>query len=383
MENLLLLLNKISHVSPLGVFNQEVIVVQNAGMQHWLNLAIAKERGISMNMRYALPAQYLWQLIRTLASDEKVPEQSPYSREVLTWRIYALLATQAVVTDSDYKPATRYWLASTEITNTYSKQENLKRYQLAAQMADLYEQYLIFRPQWLDSWQQGQGVELLGKDNKWQANLWQLLIKQLAYNPVELLNDAIANIGTKLAADPLLLPKRLSFFGINSMAPMWLTFINALSEHIEIDFFHLNPCFSYWGDIISEKQAMQKLVDWSVGVEDEHLFVGNPLLANFGQQGREFLALLQDYSTVNVDLFIKASVENTNTTSNESAKSSPELILHRIQNDILTLTDAKTDAAKAPQQTSDDSILVDDSITITSCHSALREVQALHDYLLN
>ncbi|MBL4940283.1 MAG: exodeoxyribonuclease V subunit gamma [Colwellia sp.] len=383
MENLLLLLNKISHVSPLGVFNQEVIVVQNAGMQHWLNLAIAKERGISMNMRYALPAQYLWQLIRTLASDDNVPEQSPYSREVLTWRIYALLATKAVVDDNDFMPATRYWRVTLASDDGYSNQENLKRYQLAGQMADLFEQYLIFRPDWLDSWQLGQGIKSLSKGNQWQAKLWQLLIQQLPYNPVELLHDAMANIAPKLAQEPSLLPKRLSFFGINSMAPMWLTFINALSEHIEIDFFHLNPCFSYWGDIISEKQAMQKLVDWSVGVEDEHLFVGNPLLANFGQQGREFLALLQDYSTVNVDLFIKASVENTNTTSNESAKSSPELILHRIQNDILTLTDAKTDAAKAPQQTSDDSILVDDSITITSCHSALREVQALHDYLLH
>ncbi|HCH69170.1 MAG TPA: hypothetical protein DE042_01495, partial [Colwellia sp.] len=39
MENLLTLLNKISQVSPIGVFNQEVIIVQNAGMQHWLNLA--------------------------------------------------------------------------------------------------------------------------------------------------------------------------------------------------------------------------------------------------------------------------------------------------------------------------------------------------------
>lgn len=87
MENLLLLLNKISQLSPLGVFTQEVIVVQNAGMQHWLNLAIAQQRGISMNIGYALPAQFLWKLIRALASDDKVPDQSPYSREVLCWRI--------------------------------------------------------------------------------------------------------------------------------------------------------------------------------------------------------------------------------------------------------------------------------------------------------
>ena len=391
MENLLLLLNKISEVSPLGVFNQEVIVVQNAGMQHWLNLAIAKERGISMNMRYALPAQYLWQLIRTLASDDNVPEQSPYSREVLTWRIYALLATKDVIVDTDFTPATRYWNSaldqanvSSNQDNSFSSKENLKRYQLAEQMADLYEQYLIFRPQWLDSWQKGEAVALLSADNKWQAKLWQLLVKQLAYNPVELLNAAIANIDTKLAADPLLLPKRLSFFGINSMAPMWLTFINALSEHIEVDFFHLNPCFSYWGDIISEKQAIKKLSHWSHGVEDEHLFVGNPLLANFGQQGREFLALLQDYSTVNVDLFVKASTEKTNEGDNiegylEENKEEykevkiTERILHRVQNDILELNDA----TKAPVQ------LIDNSITIVSCHSALREVQALHDYLLH
>ena len=384
MENLLILLNKISQVSPLGVFSKEVIVVQNAGMQHWLNLSIAKERGISMNIDYALPAQYLWKLIRTLASDEKVPEQSPYSREVLTWRIYALLATKSVLEDDDFSPATRYWYQNKNQSHsehnqekqehTFSKQACLKRYQLSQQIADLYEQYLIFRPQWLDSWQNGEAIEYLQADNKWQAKLWQLLINQLPYNPVALLNDAINNIKPKLSENPLLLPKRLSFFGLNSMAPMWLTFINALSEYIEVDFFHLNPCFSYWGDIVSEKQAIKKLTHWSKGVEDEHLFIGNPLLANLGQQGREFLALLQDYSTINVELFVKAS--NENNIQDGISKNNPSQqnsILHNVQNDILLLNDA----TKTPTNK------IDDSITIVSCHSALREVQALHDFLLN
>ena len=393
MENLLTLLNKISQVSPVGVFNQEVIIVQNAGMQHWLNLAIASERGISMNMRYALPAQYLWQLIRTLASEDKVPEQSPYSREVLTWRIYALLATETVINDDDFSPATGYWLNPTVSKETVnspprstskkaskpSNKADLKRYQLAGQMADLYEQYLIFRPQWLDAWQRGEEAIPLSAENKWQAKLWQLLISQLPYNPVELLNDAIANIADKLSADANILPKRMSFFGINTMAPMWLNFINALSEYIEVDFFHLNPCFSYWGDIINEKQAIRKLSHWSSGANnDEHLFVGNPLLANFGQQGREFLALLQDYSTVNIELFVKASRDHSNQADNKNSTSSV-CILHQLQNDILALNDA-TDKGGV---TAESLPLVDDSITIVSCHSALREVQALHDYLLH
>lgn len=379
MENLLTLLNKISQVSPIGVFNQEVIIVQNAGMQHWLNLAIASDRGISMNMRYALPAQYLWQLIRTLASEDKVPEQSPYSREVLTWRIHAILATKSVMDDECFTPATQYWLdqktleSELEFASKTSSKADLKRYQLAGQMADLFEQYLIFRPEWLDGWQHGEEVIPLSAENKWQAKLWQLLISELPYNPVELLNDAIANVADKLSNDPNILPKRMSFFGINTMAPMWLNFINALSDYIEVDFFHLNPCFSYWGDIINEKQAIKKLSHWSNGANnDEHLFVGNPLLANFGQQGREFLALLQNYSTVNIELFVKAS--NDNSEADDSANSmSSSCILHQLQNDILELRDA----------TEQSSPLVDDSITIVSCHSALREVQALHDYLLH
>jgi exodeoxyribonuclease V gamma subunit len=100
--------------------------------------------------------------------------------------------------------------------------------------------------------------------------------------------------------------------------------------------------------------------------------VGNPLLANLGQQGREFLALLQDYSTVNVELFVKAGHEKNDVDNMLSAESSNS-VLHQIQNDILALNDATA----APQQS------IDNSITITSCHSALREVQALHDFLLH
>jgi len=378
MESLLLLLNKISQLSPLGVFNQEVIVVQNAGMQHWLNLAIAQERGISMNMRYALPAQFLWKLIRSLASDDKVPDQSPYSREVLCWRIHQLLALDSVIEDDDFSQATLYWRGENNVT-VDEKQAQLKRYQLATQLADLYEQYLIFRPQWLDSWQQG-NFELDGLENtsssehKWQGKLWRLLIEQLPYNPVELLADAIANIESKKDT----IPSRISFFGLNTMAPMWLDFINALSDHVEVHFFHLNPCFSYWGDIVTEKNALTTLSKWAADIDDTQTFVGNPLLANLGQQGREFISMLQDYSTIDIELFEQAKLD-TQSLDDDLQPS----ILHQLQNDILSLSDARQQESAKSESQQNIPIVKDDSIVITSCHSALREVQGLHDYLLH
>jgi len=375
MENLLFLFNKISQINPLGVFNQEVVVVQNPGMQHWLNLAIAQERGISMNIRYALPSQFLWKLIRTLASDENVPDQSPYSREVLAWRIHRTLASSEVVDDEDFLLATQYWQGDLQESSTKHQQNQaqLKRYQLSTQLADLYEQYLIFRPDWLDAWQEKlllqPHADFTGSnssiDFKWQAKLWQILTRDLPYNPVALLNNAIDNIANKTH----LLPKRLSFFGINTMPPIWLNFIHALSDHIDVHFFHLNPCFSYWGDILSEKQAIKQLSTWSNNAQDSQSFIGNPLLANLGQQGREFLSQLQEFSTFNIDAFSEILELEGDSVS--------QTVLQRVQHDILTLNDSRQKEAVK------DSPQVDDSITITSCHSALREVQGLHDYLLH
>lgn len=404
MENLLVLLDKIQQVSPLPIFSKDVVIVQNAGMQHWLNMSLAKQRGISMNIDYALPSQFLWKLVRTIASDEDVPDQSPFSREVLAWRIFALLADKSVVNDKDFSAATHYWNGSfqtssitpnTESLDTtllnqtlnvpdkFTSNEELKRYQLACQMADLFEQYLIFRPSWIDAWENGDFSEgFAGQDDapeiaKWQGKLWYLLTREQSYNPINLIEQASEQLKSGLLTSEHLkdiLPKRISFFGINIMAPMWLSFVNELSEYIDIHFFHLNPCYAYWGDVITEKQAIRSIQQWVEGYDDISAAVGNPLLANLGQQGREFMALLQGYSTINIDAF--EDIDDSVTSPNEShhSQTAPKItVLQKVQHDILTLSDARqTPTMKR-----------DDSIVITSCHSALREVQGLHDWLLH
>ncbi len=362
MDNLLALFNKIQQISPLSLFEQEQIIVQNAGMQHWLNMSIAETSGISMNVHFSLPAQFLWKLLRDIASDDDIPEQSPYSREVLVWRIFELLAQQDITDDNAFAPATSYWHSAGKIA-----EQQHKRYQLAVKLADLYEQYLIFRPQWIDQWSQGDfttPAELTDNSDFassfcWQGKLWQHLHQQSPYNPNELMRIADQQLPQKVE----LLPKRISFFGINAMPPMWLNFLERLGQYVDIHFFHLNPCADFWGDIQTEKQLAKQVTDWVDNVDDIASLVGNPLLANWGQQGREFLSLLQNISTINIDVFEDIDSEIT----------VQQTILSQLQRDILQLTDAR----QAPSQ------LIDDSLTITSCHSPFREVQALHDWLLH
>ncbi|MGB1262567.1 MAG: exodeoxyribonuclease V subunit gamma [Cognaticolwellia sp.] len=421
MENLLVLLDKIQQLSPLPVFAQDTVIVQNAGMQHWLNMSLAEQRGISMNMRYALPSQFLWQLIRGLASDEDVPEQSPYSREVLAWRIDTLLASKEIVDDDAFSVANEYW-QETKQTNgeNYSETAQLKRYQLACQLADLYEQYLIFRPEWIHAWHQGefiaydqlpqsstlaQGTENIGSENLdlnqsqgnaiWQGKLWHLLVSEQAYDPQELVALAIKNLADTDKLKAQALPKRISFFGINAMAPLWLEFINALSAQIDVHFFHLNPCYAYWGDVVTEKNAIEawlKGTDFSfdeqtdVGgdakteLADINQQVGNPLLANLGQQGREFMALLYQYSTINIDVFESAVKDLAEHEPASTRLDANTHVLACVQQDILALSDARH---REPNEHQHQQAKVDGSISITSAHSALREVQGLHDWLLH
>ena len=426
MENLLVLLDKIQQLSPLPVFAQDTVIVQNAGMQHWLNMSLAEQRGISMNMRYALPSQFLWNLIRNLASDEDVPEQSPYSREVLAWRIDTLLASSEVTGDECFQVATQYWQANSadndSENSSYSDAKQLKRYQLACQLADLYEQYLIFRPEWIHDWHQGvfnafdqadnasssgsdEAEQSLESNAIWQGKLWHLLVREQAYDPRDLVALAIKNLNNTEKLKAQILPQRLSFFGINAMAPLWLEFINALSQQIDVHFFHLNPCYAYWGDVVTEKNAIEawlKGTDFShqesADLADVNLQVGNPLLANLGQQGREFIefmALLYQYSTINIDVFESAVADlateqiNNEKANNEKASSEqaqPSLderkqasVLACVQEDILSLSDARHSTPNIYQEAPK----VDGSVLITSAHSALREVQGLHDWLLH
>lgn len=325
----------------------DIILVQNPGMQHWLSMQLAQhpERRISMNLRFPLPVTEFWTLIRQILGPDSVPEASPYRREVLSWRLDALLARESVVNDPLFAEPTRYWRRQSD------RQQAVRRHQLAEQLADLYEQYLLYRPDWIADWDAGQGAH-------WQAQLWRLLSAETPVaHPVKLAQQAIAQLPK--TAQPL--PERIFLFGINSLSPFWLDFLKALGDAgLHIHLLYLNPSDDYWNDVVSERQAARQRALWieSNTDPDQPLDVGNPLLANFGQQGQAFVRLLSDRADLETSVFVD--------------REKPTL-LGQLQSDILHLRDGR----QAPSE------LNDNSISVTRAHSALREVQALHDWLLH
>ncbi|WP_371372353.1 exodeoxyribonuclease V subunit gamma [Thalassotalea aquiviva] len=362
MEDLLTLFDKVQQSSHLAPLAQEVVLVQNPGMQHWLNMQQAQISGISMNASFVLPAQFLWQQLKVL-SGQQDSDQTPYSREVLAWRIDKILQSNAMLSHPDCEPANRYW-------QTAEQQDPLKRFQLAVQVADLFEQYLIYRPEWINDWASAEQSADFDSQSithaKWQGVIWQLLTADIPYDP----NELMALAKTNLQHNKHLLPERISIFGINTLAPMWVDFLGLISTVTDVHFYHLNPCIEYWGDIQTDKSKSKQAYLAQVnkwpddGTQEESV---NPLLANLGQQGKAFLTQLHGLNNIEIPLYDLIFEQ-------ESSQSSVKpTALMQLQKDILTLTDRR-------QQPS---TLIDSSITITSGHSALREVQGLHDYLLH
>ncbi len=370
MEDLVLLLKAVQHYrsddpSELkDVLSPDIVLVESKGMQHWLNLELAKHQGIAMNYQFRMPVGFIWDIARMLLGDE-VPRQSPYKREILSWRIDALMSQDSFLNNPLCKAARQYWM------DENGGADPLKRYQLASRMGDVFEQYMMFRPDWLELWENNQFIanepDIDKETEQWQALLWRELVAKEPCHPVSLQKKAIAAMADYTGNQ---LPRQIMIFAVNTMAPQTLAFFEALASVCNIHLFYLNPCVEFWGDIQSDKtlarqQRENKLELWLN--EDETGQSRNSLLANLGQQGKDFFNLLQEVKGYEISAFDDAFDQ-------DSSQQKKDTLLARVQRDILNLSEPEQCEMPADHG---------QSLVIRSSHSELREIQALHDYLLH
>lgn len=377
-------------------FEKDVILVQSPGMSQWLKLELATRNGIAANIDFPLPSSYIWSLYQKLLED--VPKTSPFNKDRLVWRIHRILPK--FFEDADFAPVVNYLNSfknsaiSDEFQDIKNQQQELSLYKLALKIADVYDNYLMYRFEWLNHWSEGHNTlpssmyddDIQGQ--QWQAKLWRALetdIVQSAQSNNQFsalsraqLHEQLMNALAKLNdTQKTKLPKSLTIFGISTIPSAQLDVFNALSDHIDVNIYWLNPCSEFWGDIVSEKQRSRiqsKLTYQQLIEEQPSYFVsGNPLLASWGKVGKDHLENLHLLNAEHTELFVQ-------TESNS--------LLHNIQNDVLTLSFKQSQQPlTAEQLTSSFGVrtieLKDDSITLHSCHTRIRELEVLKDRLLH
>ncbi|MDA8383976.1 MAG: exodeoxyribonuclease V subunit gamma [Betaproteobacteria bacterium] len=326
-----------------AVLAPENIVVQNEGMGRWISLFVAKRLGICANMEFQLPAAFIWRVARNVLGD--LPERSVFAPEILAWRLMGELGG---IAERSVDGALAGYLDGAG---------DLARFELARKVADTFDHYLVYRPDWIAAWDDGRLLGL-GPDEPWQCALWRKAARGDRHR-VHLLERLLTDL-KRLPARPSGLPSRVILFGISSMPPAYLAVLRELAQKIDICLFVLNPCAQPWGHIVDSREIARRAGDGAA--EDLHLETGNALLASWGKQGRDFM-----------DLVLEACDSELHSVFDDPGADS---LLHALQSDILNLVDRGSEDARPMASP-------DPSVEVHVCHSPMREVEVLFDQLLS
>ncbi|MGR6980995.1 exodeoxyribonuclease V subunit gamma [Testudinibacter sp. P27/CKL/0425] len=401
-----ILINLMSRDLPPDPFHSEQILVQSQGMAQWLKLQIAQKCGVAANISFPLPASFIWHQYH--CNLPNVPQQNAFQKNAMHWHLMSLIPE--LLAQPEFAALKKY------LGEPIAQQ---KLYQLASKLADLFDQYLVYRPEWIQAWEQQREDEILQQlshsqqhNNRelsallqqdlqsavsWQGKLWRALYARIQQQGLQrgesclhraaLHNDYLQQLATN---QPMQLPSRLFIFGISALPNVYLQTFQAIAQHCEVHLFFNNPCRYYWGDIVDRTflQALKLrqrskhqietqtadatslwLNDGQLNAADQddwqnplgYLQTGNPLLAAWGKMGRDFLHLLSQSEANEIDAY--AAGEQSG-------------LLGQLQNAILDLQPLRQ---PPPFVLSDD----DQSLRIHACHSPMREVEVLHDQLLH
>ena len=328
-------------VSPLrGALTPEIIVVQTRGMERWLTQQLALRQGVCGNVAFVFPQRFVARIF-----DDALPGRASarfFSRENLTWAIMQILPELAA--GAEFADLRRY---------LDQPRPELRLFQLAGKIAGTFDRYLAFRPAMILDWERG-------AENHWQAILWRRLMRNA---PGQHLPALAAEFSALLQREDVRLPERVLLFGISTLPPLYLEFLQELAGRVSLHLFVMRPTPHWWGDARSEREERRARRKTRPSVQLDLQFErGHPLLSSLGKLGQDFLNLVTELNPAREHAQFHAPTAET--------------ILAQIQRDIFELND--------PAGSGKTAIAPDDhSLQFHSCHSPMREMEVLHDQMLD
>ncbi len=300
---------------PLDALEPEQVLVQSNGMAEWLKMSLAQSAGICAATRVELPARFMWRSFRQLLGPAAVPASAPLDKGPLMWRLLQLLPDLA--RRPGFEP----------LAGFLQGDDPARCAQLARRLADLLDQYQVYRSDWLQAWAAGRdvlprfegdpGAAAIGADLRWQPALWRALLASLTSEQREATRPALhrrfcavladthdAGADARLAA----LPRRIVVFGMAQLPPQTLSALSALGRHCQVLLALPNPCRFHWADTVDgrellrrqhqhpqRRQPLRGAIDpATVALQDLHAHA-HPLLAAWGRQARDLMAQLDAF----------------------------------------------------------------------------------------
>jgi len=341
------------------VLKEEVVVVPSLGLRRWLSLELARINRVCANVLFPFVSDFIDSLPADLTTtDAKLPRIDP---EETTWAVHRILP--GLLERKEFSAVRAY----------LSDSDPLKLFQLSQRIAQLFDQYLVYRPEMIARW--AETKTRFSGDEEWQAILW----RAVGTDEMVIASRAESQEArdTRSRVD---LPHRIFVFGITALPPIYLEALFGVATNREAHLFLLRPSNQYHGDDLTPKQRVRRRIA-PAGPSD-----GNPLLTSLGRQGSYLTELLID-----TDERLGPLLQED---SEEFVSAPGRNLLATLQSDILNASNrgavegrGKIDKTRQTEETGVPERMEvdpkDDSMLIHSCHSAMREVEVLYDQLLD
>lgn len=360
------------------VFKAPLVIAPNANLVKWLQLMLARERSICMNMDFQFLETGLWDLLANLDTEKLNPKLPKFLDKDCLQMLLVYALQNLDENRIEFEPINHYLLNP----DGAKRPDYVGRlWQLSEKFARLFQEYEFHRYDMIQKWRQNKvlpkGMELseqrlylLANElrNKLFHNSGALYLSMMEYADRVFVRKnekkAIAGNGNDF----------VHFFGLSQISPFHLQLIGRLSSYYEIFIYAFNPSREFWEDIKTpqerrwiERKGVKKLEITSAELHQGELFGqdDNELLSLWGKPGRESIRLLCELTDYNFNACF-------------AKEKTPATVLHRIQSDILTLPSEKA----GPKHFNQDHFNQDWSLQIIACPGIYREVETVYNSIL-
>lgn len=231
-----------------SLFDPVTVVVPNRALRAFLQLAVARRLGIAAN----LDLRYLSPFVASL-----VPEPGRLvGREELEALLLGRLHDEALLARPALAPVVAYLRAAGEERDAVDR----RRAQLAAQLAAVFDDYAITRPDLLAAWRRRPTLppgSSLATTEAWERELWRSIfgeggaLERLARDGTAWL-DAPA----LLERDGLVVPEELHVFGFSYFAPLYQRLLGRLARTAAVHVYTFTPCAELRGPAETPLRAL-------------------------------------------------------------------------------------------------------------------------------
>ncbi len=344
-----------------GVPQPVPVLVPSAQIGDWLQARLARDLGLSMGFEFVQPAEYFSRQFTADSESKKFAEASGFwAPRRLRWHLLPLVDTVAHQLGHDSREA----IAPRD------------RFAFAQILAQQFDRYSRFRPDWPERWASNQSVWRKGDkdlpdtatvDEVWQRSLWHMVAGQpdSPPHPAQLLTGLDA-VKVSDAASPVFV------VGTTLLDPLMLRTLDMLSRRGRpVALYLLLPSLGYLGDISRRHSWRAQLATKPAVPEDNK---GHPLLASLGQQAVGTFLLLDS---------ISPDYAQWPEAADAADAPSDATLLQRLQDDIRQQRAPIGPPLQADQPDPRHRIsATDQSLRVHCCHSPRRELEVLRDELL-